>query len=45
MTNYVLRMKGKMNECRRMLVSNNGGCMLEMNNMSIESRMPNYVKE
>jgi hypothetical protein len=35
MINYVLRVKGKMNGCkRRMLVTNKGRCMLETGNMN-----------
>jgi hypothetical protein len=43
MMNYVLRVNGK-NGCKRMLVSNRGGRMLDTRNMSTERKKPKIMQ-
>jgi hypothetical protein len=44
MMNYVLRVKGKMNGCKRMFISNGGRCMLETNNVNTKSKKPKIMQ-
>jgi hypothetical protein len=43
MMSYVLRVNGK-NGCKRMLISNRGGCMLETGNMNTERKKPKIMQ-
>jgi hypothetical protein len=43
MVNYVLKMN-KMNGCESMLVSNKGGCMLEIKNVNTYRKKPKIMQ-